>query len=127
MCRWSEPLLNCVRRKIRRRSELRQLLIGMSTRRYLPASGTAGLARSFVKGNSRVPAPPPMMIARVSSDGIFKFITCYLLLGHSEHRTLGGIGLPIKSLLSLSAVTIGDLFPCIKYIIKGRFWLRLTR
>jgi hypothetical protein len=49
----------------------------MSTKRYLPASGTAGLARSFVKGNSRVPAPPPMMMARVSSVGVFRFITCY--------------------------------------------------
>src|ERR1700751_380530 len=49
----------------------------MSTKRYLPASGTAGLARSLVKGNNRVPAPPPMMIARASSVGIFRFITCY--------------------------------------------------
>src|SRR5271157_2008721 len=48
----------------------------MSTKRYLPASGTAGLARSLVKGNSRVPAPPPMMMARVSSV-VFRFITCY--------------------------------------------------
>src|ERR1051325_999386 len=38
-----------------------QLEIGMSTMRYLPASGTAGLARSFVSGNNRVPCPPPMM------------------------------------------------------------------
>src|SRR5262249_2343129 len=37
----------------------------MSTKRYLPASGTAGLARSFVSGNKRVPAPPPMMMERV--------------------------------------------------------------
>src|SRR5882724_1124294 len=41
-----------------------QLEIGMSTRRYLPASGTAGLARSRVSGNSRVPCPPPMIIER---------------------------------------------------------------
>src|SRR5258705_13997144 len=38
-----------------------QLEMGISTRRYLPASGTAGLARSLVKGNSRVPCPPPMI------------------------------------------------------------------
>src|SRR5258708_11185559 len=50
---------------MRPRPELRQLLIGISTSRYLPASGTAGLDRSFVSGNSRVPAPPPMMIASV--------------------------------------------------------------
>ena len=29
-----------------------------------PASGTAGFARSLVSGNSRVPAPPPMMTER---------------------------------------------------------------
>src|SRR5664280_1329868 len=38
-----------------------QLEMGISTRRYLPASGTAGLARSLVSGNRRVPCPPPMM------------------------------------------------------------------
>src|SRR5437870_6777198 len=38
-----------------------QLEMGISTNRYLPASGTAGFARSFVKGNSRVPCPPPMI------------------------------------------------------------------
>src|SRR5262245_20244893 len=41
-----------------------QFEIGMSTRRYLPPSGTAGLARSLVRGNSRVPAPPPMTMVR---------------------------------------------------------------
>src|SRR6185369_162452 len=38
-----------------------QLEMGISTRRYLPASGTAGLARSLVKGKRRVPCPPPMI------------------------------------------------------------------
>src|ERR1700730_10281945 len=33
--------------------------------RYFPPSGTAGLARSFVNGNKRVPAPPPIMMASV--------------------------------------------------------------
>src|SRR5947209_6796921 len=37
----------------------------MSTRRYLPASGTAGLERSLVRGNNLLPAPPPMTMARV--------------------------------------------------------------
>src|SRR3954453_14015101 len=59
MWRCSELLLNWVRTKMRRRSELRQLLIGMSTSRYFPPRGTAGLARSLVSGKSRVPAPPP--------------------------------------------------------------------
>src|SRR5690349_6039722 len=35
--------------------------MGISTRRYLPANGTAGLARSLVNGNRRVPWPPPMI------------------------------------------------------------------
>src|SRR4051812_19427568 len=39
-----------------------QLEMGISTRRYLPARGTAGLDRSRVSGNKRVPCPPPMMI-----------------------------------------------------------------
>src|SRR5437762_14110459 len=38
-----------------------QLEIGMSTNRYLPASGTAGFARSLVNGKSLVPAPPPII------------------------------------------------------------------
>ena len=38
-----------------------QLEMGISTRRYLPANGTAGLARSLVSGNKRVPCPPPMI------------------------------------------------------------------
>src|SRR5439155_4268408 len=40
-----------------------QLEIGTSPRRYLPASRTAGLARSRVRGKRRVPAPPPRMTA----------------------------------------------------------------
>lgn len=38
-----------------------QLEMGMSTSRYFPASGTAGLARSLVSGNSLVPCPPPII------------------------------------------------------------------
>src|SRR5688572_1114882 len=52
---------------MRRSPELMQLLIGMSTSRYFPASGTAGFERSLVSGNRRDPAPPPMMTARVFS------------------------------------------------------------
>src|SRR5438094_8425465 len=48
-----------------RSPEFRQLLIGISTNRYFPPRGTAGFARSLVNGKSRVPAPPPMMMARV--------------------------------------------------------------
>src|SRR4051795_8633711 len=49
---------------MRLRLELMQFEIGMSTSRYLPASGTAGFDRSLVSGNSRLPAPPPMITAR---------------------------------------------------------------
>src|SRR5512137_721270 len=38
-----------------------QFEMGISTRRYLPASGTAGFERSLVSGNKRVPCPPPMI------------------------------------------------------------------
>lgn len=40
-----------------------QLLMGISTKRYAPAIVTAGLARDFVNGYSRDPAPPPKMTA----------------------------------------------------------------
>ena len=46
---------------MRRSNELMQFEMGMSTNRYFPASGTAGLERSRVRGNSRVPWPPPRM------------------------------------------------------------------
>ena len=64
MCRLSDAELNCVSTKMRRMSACRQLLIGMSISRYLPPIGTAGFERRCVSGNSRVPWPPPRMIAR---------------------------------------------------------------
>src|ERR1700748_3479448 len=39
--------------------ECRQFEIGISTRRYLPAIGTAGFERVVVNGASRLPWPPP--------------------------------------------------------------------
>ena len=66
MCRLSDAELNCVSTKIRRMSACRQLLIGMSIRRYLPPIGTAGFDRCCVSGKRRVPWPPPRMIARTS-------------------------------------------------------------
>src|SRR5215211_5234584 len=41
-----------------------QLLMGTSINRYLPATGTAGLARSWVRGNRRAPWPPPRIRLR---------------------------------------------------------------
>src|SRR6059036_2786254 len=58
MWRCNEAELNWVSRKILSSPELRQLEIGISTNRYLPPRGTAGLARSCVSGNNRVPRPP---------------------------------------------------------------------
>jgi hypothetical protein len=43
--------------------EFKQFDIGTSIRRYAPPIGTAGLARDFVNGYSRVPAPPPRITA----------------------------------------------------------------
>src|SRR5947208_526189 len=47
-----------------------QLEIGMSMSRYLPATGTAGLDRDRVSGNSREPRPPPRMRARTERMGV---------------------------------------------------------
>src|ERR1700749_2669494 len=60
------------------RPQFRQLLMGISTRRYLPPGGTAGSARSLVNGKRRVPAPPPMTIANVlflREDRSMTFVT----------------------------------------------------
>jgi hypothetical protein len=43
-----------------------QLLIGISTKRYLPAMGTAGFERLAVKGDNLDPAPPPKIMETVS-------------------------------------------------------------
>src|SRR5947208_13765132 len=59
MCRFSDAELNCVSTKIRLSPACRQLLIGMSMRRYLAPIGTAGFERWWVSGNNRVPRPPP--------------------------------------------------------------------
>src|SRR5262245_59905604 len=47
-------------------SAWRQLLIGMSIRRYFPPIGTAGFERCSVSGNRRDPCPPPRMSASTS-------------------------------------------------------------
>src|SRR5580698_1496663 len=39
--------------------ECRQFEIGISTKRYLPAIGTAGFERVAVSGDNRLPWPPP--------------------------------------------------------------------
>src|ERR1700722_3719316 len=50
--------LYCVRTKTRRKSLFKQLERVTSMMRYTPPKGTAGFARSRVKGHSRSPWPP---------------------------------------------------------------------
>jgi hypothetical protein len=42
--------------------------MGISTSRYLPAMGTAGLERLAVNGYNLDPAPPPKMMLSISLD-----------------------------------------------------------
>ena len=48
--------------------ELIQFEMGISTNRYFPAIGTAGLERLAVRGYNLVPAPPPRITARIDFD-----------------------------------------------------------
>ena len=66
MCRLSDAELYMVNTNILVMLELRQFEIGISTKRYLPAIGTAGFERVAVNGNSLVPAPPPNITDKIS-------------------------------------------------------------
>jgi hypothetical protein len=73
MCRCNDTELNCVSTYIRSIWELMAFEIEMSIRRYLAATGTAGLLRRSVSGSSRVPRPPPRMTTvtvRASSSNV---------------------------------------------------------
>jgi hypothetical protein len=59
MCLFKEAELNCVNTKMRSIPEFRQFEMGISTKRYFPAMGTAGLERVSVNGYNREPCPPP--------------------------------------------------------------------
>jgi hypothetical protein len=74
----------CVSTKMRSSPELMQLEMGTSTNRYLPANGTAGLARSLVSGKRRVPAPPPMMTA----------IVCFISTGWGREGSVKRSAIP---------------------------------
>src|SRR5215210_5144233 len=63
MCLFNEAELYCVNTNILLKLLFIQLLIGISTKRYLPAIGTAGLLRLAVRGCNLVPAPPPSITA----------------------------------------------------------------
>jgi len=66
MCLFNEAELNCVSTNMRLMPQLMQFEIGISTRRYFPAIGTAGFDRLAVRGKSLVPAPPPKITAKIS-------------------------------------------------------------
>ncbi len=74
---------------MRSTSELIQLEIATSTRRYLPPKGTAGLERCCVSGKRRVPAPPPRITASsLRLEGISPFR--YLGLNFRQQNRLKG-------------------------------------
>jgi hypothetical protein len=65
ICLLSEAELNWVNTNMRPIPQCRQLEIGISTRRYFPPMGTAGLDRLAVSGYKRDPAPPPKITATI--------------------------------------------------------------
>src|ERR1700736_1500936 len=62
--------------------ELMRLLRTKSTMRYFPPKGTAGLERSRVRGNKRLPLPP----ARTNATILRRILTSSLDLSRSECR-----------------------------------------
>jgi hypothetical protein len=68
ICLLSEAELNCVSTNILPIPLFKQLEMGISTKRYLPAIGTAGLLRLAVNGYSLEPAPPPRITLRISLE-----------------------------------------------------------
>ena len=64
MCRSSECDLYWVSTTIWRSPELIRLEIAKSMSRCWPPNGTAGFARSSVRGMSRLPSPPARMIPK---------------------------------------------------------------
>ncbi len=72
--------------KNRLKPEFRQLLMWMSTSRYFPARGTAGLYRSLVKGYSRVPRPPTIITTRTRFASVMIFALGVLFNQHYEAR-----------------------------------------
>ena len=60
--------VNCVNTNILLIPEFIQLEMGISTNRYLPAIGTAGLERLAVNGYNLEPAPPPNITLSISLE-----------------------------------------------------------
>ena len=74
ICLFNDAELNCVKTNILLIFELIQFEIGISTNRYFPAIGTAGLDLFSVSGYNRDPWPPPKMILKT-----LLFIISYLI------------------------------------------------
>ena len=79
MCLFNDAELNCVSTKILFNPEFKQLEIGISTNRYLPAIGTAGLERVAVRGDNLDPCPPPRITETTFDDIIFWKLTGYII------------------------------------------------
>ncbi len=67
---------------------LMQFESGISIKRYLPASGTAGFDRYLVKGKSRVPRPPPRTMVRIWRIDMFR---CAGVRASSRREPDGGV------------------------------------
>ncbi len=68
--------------------ELMQFDRGMSMILYLPAKPTAGLARLSVSGYSRVPRPPPRIIAVTPSMLYYTRSASYLFHSRTVNLSL---------------------------------------
>ena len=60
--------LNCVSTNILPIPLFKQFEIGISTKRYFPAIGTAGLLLLAVRGYNLEPAPPPSITDNISRE-----------------------------------------------------------
>src|SRR5437016_4371424 len=87
MCRSSECDLYWVSTTIFRYPALARLDSAKSIIRYRPPNGTAGLARSAVRGISRLPSPPASTIESTLSAMTPTLTT--QLVGHQRNRVLG--------------------------------------
>ena len=81
MCRSRLMALYCVRTSILRMPLFRQLESVKSMIRYRPPNGTAGLARSRVKGSRREPLPPASTTAKT------------FIIGRSLHDAIRSVAL----------------------------------
>src|ERR1017187_6467097 len=70
--------------------ELMKLLSTKSMMRYLPPKGTAGLARSLVRGQSRVPLPPARTMPSTRIRIGFSRILFQAAVGNGKRKLFAG-------------------------------------